>query len=105
MAHDGWVNINKKWYWFNSSGVIEDGVCTALSVERPADANMQSWKAYIESTLELSQTCKIILLAGIACLERRCVYHQLREKYKTPDKCMGSCDGEKHPRQGNQEYD
>ena len=80
-------------------------VCTALSVERPADANMQSWKAYIESTLELSQTCKIILLAGIACLERRCVYHQLREKYKTPDKCMGSCDGEKHPRQGNQEYD
>ena len=85
--------------------VDEDGVCTALSVERPADANMQSWKAYIESTLELSQTCKIILLAGIACLERRCVYHQLRENFRKPDKCMGGCDGEKHPWQGNEEYD
>ncbi|GLC80077.1 hypothetical protein LBYZC6_21910 [Lacrimispora brassicae] len=85
--------------------VAGDGVCTAIGNTRPADANMQSWKAYIESTPELSQIRKVILLAGIACMERGCVYHQLRSGYKTPHSCMSSCDGEIHPQQGNKEYD
>lgn len=97
---DGTITYNGVTY-----EVDADGVCAAISNGRPDNDDMQTWKAYIESTQELSQIRKDILLAGIACMERKCVYHQLRSGFKSPDECMAGCDGEIHPRQGDKKYD
>ena len=81
-----------------------EGVCTAISVERPVNGDQAAWKAYIESTPDISETRRKILLTGFKRLERGCVYHQLRSGYKTPGNCGSGCKGKKHPDHGQRTY-
>lgn len=79
--------------------VDEKGVCTAISVPRPADADREKWKVFIANDQSLSETRKTIVLEGIRIVEQGCIYHQLRKNAGTPDKCLVECDHQKSERQ------
>ena len=81
--------------------VDEDGVCTAISMTAPSDADIQAWKAYISNDTSLSSVRKIIVLEALETIEQGCTYHQLRntDQKETPEQCLTDCDGERNPNQ------
>ena len=78
--------------------VDEDGVCTAISMAVPPNADMNLWREYILNNENISNVRKEIILEAFETIEQGCTYHQLRntEKKETPDQCLTDCDGEKN---------
>lgn len=85
--------------------VAEDGVCTAISSLRPANADIEAWKIFIKNDQNLSETRREIVLEGIKIKEQGCKYHQLRSGGGKPSQCLsGGCDHEIHSKNKGKEY-